>query len=85
MILLCCIPSEPPLGLVAKAIEARGGPHVFFNQRQFAQAAIGFEISGGRPTGSLQINGAVHRLEDITGVYTRLMDLDTLVTGLSGT
>lgn len=74
MILLCGIPSEPPLGLVAKAIEARGGPHVFFNQRQFAQAAIGFEISGGRPTGSLQINGAVHRLEDITGVYTRLMD-----------
>jgi hypothetical protein len=74
MILLCGIPSEPPLGLVAKAIEERGAPYVFFNQRQFAQASISFEISGGRAAGSLQINGSVHQLEDITGVYTRLMD-----------
>ena len=74
MILLCGIPSEPPLALVAKAIEECSAPHVFFNQRQFAHAAISFEISGGRLAGSLQVNGAVHRLEDITGVYTRLMD-----------
>jgi hypothetical protein len=74
MILLCGIPSEPPLALVAKALDERGAPYLFFNQRQFTSAAIGFEISGGRAAGSLQIDGAVHSLDDIAGVYTRLMD-----------
>ena len=74
MILLCGIPSEPPLALVAKALEERGAPYLLFNQRQFASAAISFEITGGRAAGSLQIDGAVHRLDDIAGVYTRLMD-----------
>jgi glutathione synthase/RimK-type ligase-like ATP-grasp enzyme len=74
MILLCGIPSEPPLALVAKALDESGAPHLFFNQRQFANAAISFEIMGGRAVGSLQIDGAVHDLDDIAGVYTRLMD-----------
>jgi len=74
MILLCGIPSEPPLALVAKALEMREAPFVLFNQRAFANAAIGFELSGGRAKGSLQVNGADYPLDDIAGVYTRLMD-----------
>src|SRR5947209_12672812 len=74
MILLGGIPSEPPLALVAKALEMREAPFVLFNQRAFANAAIGFELSGGRAKGSLQVNGADYPLDDIAGVYTRLMD-----------
>jgi predicted ATP-grasp superfamily ATP-dependent carboligase len=74
MILLCGIPSEPPLALVAKALEENGTPYVMFNQRQFAACAISFEIGGGRVTGLLHIDGQGYPLDEIEGVYTRLMD-----------
>ena len=45
MILLCGIPSEPPLDLVAKGLDANGAPYAIFNQRQFATTAMSFEIS----------------------------------------
>ena len=74
MILLCGIPSEPPLDLVAKGLDANGAPYVIFNQRQFATTAMSFEISGGRVSGWLEINGNGFLLDQIQGVYTRLMD-----------
>jgi hypothetical protein len=74
MILLCGIPSEPPLAMVEKALAERGARYVVFNQRQFANTAISFELSNASATGSLQIDGATYRLEDIVGIYTRLMD-----------
>lgn len=74
MILLCGIPSEPPLALVAKALDENGAPYVFFNQRQFATCSISFEISGGSVSGLLHIDGKGYPLDEITGVYTRLMD-----------
>lgn len=75
MILLCGIPSEPPLALVREALDELGAPYVFFNQRQFSIMDIEFEIAaGGRVTGTLRFNGNHHRLEDFTGVYVRLMD-----------
>ena len=39
MILLCGIPSEPPLRLVAERLEAAGAQAVMFNQRRFADCA----------------------------------------------
>jgi hypothetical protein len=74
MILLCGIPSEPPLELVARALDANGAPYAIFNQRQFATSAMSFEISGGGVNGWLEINGNGYLLDQIQGVYTRLMD-----------
>lgn len=75
MILLCGIPSEPPLQLVRDALDESGAPYVSFNQRQFSSMEMDFEVArGGEVSGTLRINGDRHRLEDFTGVYVRLMD-----------
>ncbi len=74
MILLCGIPSERPLALVAEQLARSGVPYLVFNQRQFAATALWFEVVGGRVTGELDVAGRRCRLEEISGVYTRLMD-----------
>lgn len=74
MILVTGIPSEPPLAMVREQLNTLGVPHVMFNQRNFASMGIYFEISGGQVTGQLQIEDQSYRLEDFSGVYTRLMD-----------
>ena len=83
MILLCGIPSETPLALVRQQLEELGIPHVTFNQRQFAEVAVEFAVTGDQVSGVLQIGGSTHPLEDFAGVYTRLMD-DRLLPEVSG-
>jgi glutathione synthase/RimK-type ligase-like ATP-grasp enzyme len=78
MILLCGIPSEPPLALVIEAVQALGVPYVVFNQRHFANASMLFEIQGGHLSGWLEIDGSGYPLEHIEGVYIRLMDYQML-------
>ena len=74
MILLCGIPSEPPLALVREALDRRGARYVSFNQRKFASMSIEFEIVEGEPVGVLQMNGDSYPLEEFTGVFNRMMD-----------
>ena len=74
MILLCGIPSETPLAMVASELEALGVGHVTFNQRRFEATALEFELAGGRVTGELRIGPAVYALADFAGVYVRVMD-----------
>ena len=74
MILLCGIPSEPPLALVRGALDKRGARYVSFNQRQFSSMSVEFEIVNGAPAGLLQMNGDSYPLQDFTGVFNRLMD-----------
>jgi predicted ATP-grasp superfamily ATP-dependent carboligase len=78
MILLCGIASETPLAMVRDRLEQMNVPFVLFNQRQFASMAMQFEISGNEVVGRLQVSGQQFRLEDFTGVYTRLMDEQNL-------
>jgi hypothetical protein len=80
MILLCGIPSESPLALVRAALERKNLPYVMFNQRNFTNCLISFEIPAclSEVTGWLEVNGMGYRLEDIRGVYTRLMDYQGL-------
>jgi predicted ATP-grasp superfamily ATP-dependent carboligase len=74
MILLCGIPSESPLSMVAEALRQIGARPVLFNQREFAQTRIEFTLAGGKATGWLEMGNAAYRLEDFQGVYVRLMD-----------
>lgn len=78
MILLCGIPSEPPLEMVRAELERLDVPVVQLNQRRIATVDMAFEIVAGRVTGELTVDGARHRLEAFDGVYVRLMDEELL-------
>jgi len=78
MILLCGIPSESPLAMVRDALEEIGASYLIFNQRHFANTRFDFEISQGAINGSIEIDHRVYSLRDITGVYTRMMDEQSL-------
>jgi hypothetical protein len=74
VILLCGIPSETPLAMVAEELDKRGAEYVYFNQRQFAKMEVEFEVAGGRVGGTLRIKDEELPLDEISGVYVRLMD-----------
>jgi hypothetical protein len=74
MILICGIPSEPPLASVRQQLGELGVEHFVFNQRRFEEVEIDFEVSQGSVTGRFMMAGENFRLEDVRGVYLRLMD-----------
>jgi len=74
VIFLCGIPSEPSLGLVIERLREMGAPHVVFHQRRFADAHLEIDVAGGSVQGTLELDGARHRLEDFVAIYTRLME-----------
>src|SRR5690242_19885102 len=74
MILLCGIPSESPLAMVAAALDAMGARYRMLNQRKVAYYSIAWQIDGGYVDGTLRLENETHRLADIDGVYVRLMD-----------
>lgn len=74
MILLCGIPSESPLALVAEELRALGHPFALFHQRRWSEYALEGQVSGGSVTGRLRLGPLVVALEEVRGVYTRLMD-----------
>ncbi|MCP4418363.1 MAG: glutathione synthase [Chloroflexi bacterium] len=78
MILICGIPSETPITLVTKALTNLGVNYVMFNQRNFKNMSMRFELNHGQITGLLSINGHHYPLERFQGVYTRLMDVQQL-------
>lgn len=74
MIVLCGIPSEPPLALVRDRLDAMNVPYLVLSQRRFAELPFRFRIGGGHIEGEVTVDGRGHRLEDVVGVYLRLMD-----------
>jgi glutathione synthase/RimK-type ligase-like ATP-grasp enzyme len=83
MILVCGIPSETPLRMVTSQLEAMGAPFVMFNQREFANSEIWFEVNGERITGQLRIGEYRYRLQEFDAIYPRMMD-DRFLPELSG-
>lgn len=78
MILLCGIPTESPIALVRDELDALGLSYAMFNQREFATMAMEFEISDNYVSGRLKLGDEIYRLEEFSGVYTRLMDDQSL-------
>jgi glutathione synthase/RimK-type ligase-like ATP-grasp enzyme len=74
MILLCGIPSEPPLAMVAESLDQIGAQYRIFNQRHFGHTRMILEVRNGTVAGWLELDGEGIPLESITGVYIRLMD-----------
>ena len=78
MILLCGIPSEPPLARVIDALARMKARYIVFNQRHFAATDMTFEISAKGVSGFIELQNKRSPLQKITGVYTRLMDFRVL-------
>jgi glutathione synthase/RimK-type ligase-like ATP-grasp enzyme len=77
-ILVCGIPSEPPMAKVIAAAFAQKLDAVVFNQRLAHRAELSInwpKIRGAlHPQGSLVLEGKHHALEDFKGVYVRLIE-----------
>jgi glutathione synthase/RimK-type ligase-like ATP-grasp enzyme len=82
MILLCGIPSESPLAMVTRALDALGADYRVLNQRKVADLDIAWQIDGAGIAGTLRLEDTL-RLTDIGAVYFRLMD-DRILPELEG-
>ena len=74
MILLCGIPTETPLAMVGAALAELDLPYHWFNQRRVASYSMWWEVAAGEIRGELTLGDEHVSLEDVSGVYTRLMD-----------
>ena len=74
MILLCGIPSETPLRLTADRLKSLAAPFLIFNQREFGDSEIAFEVANGKISGELRIKKRTYSLETFRAVYSRMMD-----------
>ena len=83
MILLCGIPSEPPLRLAQERLAELGASVTVLDQRGWERSRIQARVVEGRLTGRLSVPGIDVPLEGITGVFTRLMD-DARLPDLAG-
>lgn len=78
MILLCGIPSEPPLARVRRELEDMGTPHIVFNQRLADGAHLEFDSGADGVAGTLTFEGRSYPLDGFSGAYTRMMDTSAL-------
>jgi hypothetical protein len=74
MILVCGIPSESSLALVAAALEHRGADYVLVNQRQVRRTAVHLTVDDDGMRGQLSGPGYAVDLARVDGVYLRFMD-----------
>jgi hypothetical protein len=83
MIVLAGIPSERPLAMVAERLDARDLPYFWFDQRRATASACDFRLDDEGLRGTLRVGDRSVRLEDVSGVYWRLMD-DQMLPELKG-
>lgn len=74
MILLTGIPSEPPLAMVLDAVNRENIPYILFNQREAQHCDIVLENTRQPDGGIIRLQEQEYRLEELQGVYLRLMD-----------
>lgn len=74
MILLCGIPSEPPLAMVAEQLSASGRDYILLDQRRWSAMRLQALVENGHINGTLVTPDRTIRLETVTAVYSRLMD-----------
>ena len=74
MILLAGMPGEPPLALVAEALELIGAPYTMVDQRRHRDIELRLvpATHGGEIDGRIALPGAEIDLANVRGIYTRL-------------
>lgn len=78
MILFAGIPSETPICLAIEAAEQARVPHVVLNQRQMHLSELTLDIGPDGVSGLIALPEGTFRLDEVSGVYARIMDVDTL-------
>jgi RimK-like ATP-grasp domain len=78
VILLCGIPSERALVLVADALEELGAPFVVLNQRQFGDCGLWPELIAGQVSGLIRVGRRTLPLAEVSATYLRVMDFRAL-------
>lgn len=74
MILVCGIPSEPPIRLVNEAAARMDVPTLVFNQREAHLADLFYEVRDGAFEGWLELQETRYPLDSFSGIFVRLMD-----------
>jgi hypothetical protein len=74
MILVCGIPTESSLAMVADALERRGADSVVVNQRHVRETAVELTVDDDGMRGRLSGPGYEVELAEVDGVYLRFMD-----------
>jgi RimK-like ATP-grasp domain len=74
VILICGIPTEPPVASVIARCNEIGAPFILFNQRDFDSIHLSWAVRGGRTDGQLTTAEICCDLNLLEGVYARLMD-----------
>lgn len=72
MIVLCGLPSEPPLRLAIDAAERAGVDHLVVDQRDAHRWELRLVTGSNGLGGALLVGGAEHELATVKGVYVRL-------------
>lgn len=78
MIVIAGIPSEPPVALAVESATLLGIDHVVVNQREAGRYGIRLELGGTRVTGRLDLGDRAVELEEVDGIYWRLMEPERL-------
>lgn len=74
MILVTGIASEPPVKMVTDAAEKAGIPFILFNQRKAHLYDLSLKFSQNSFTAFLQVDGKEYSLNELAGLYVRMMD-----------
>ena len=77
-ILFAGIPSEPPLALAIESALALDIAFVIFNQLHSDFNDIAIDLGDDGPKGVVQVAGQRFALDDFTGIYARLVDVNTI-------
>jgi hypothetical protein len=83
MILLAGIPSEAPLARVAAELERTGAPFTWFDQRRTGESDCALRVDDAGLHGTLRAGDTPIPLDEVVGVYWRLMD-DRILPELKG-
>lgn len=78
MIVIAGIPSEPPVALAIDSATRLGLDHVVVNQRDAGLLGIALDVDGTSVTGRLDLPDRTVDLDDVTGIYWRLMEPERL-------
>jgi hypothetical protein len=78
LILVCGIPSEPPIAMVRAELQALGLPYAMLNQREIWDVDLEIAIADGFSSGQLTISGENYGIEEFTGIYNRLIPMELI-------